>query len=135
MKKLVIILLLVLLTSGSVFAQWGNNDFNQTMQALQTISGTLQIINGVLAIVNASNQVYYVPNLQPYYGANGLFINTPVTVYGVIGNNNYCNPYRFMVGGMWYNFPVYNYYYAPPPVYAPRYAPPPPPRHHPRHFR
>jgi len=133
MKRLFIILLLGLLIAGSVFAQWGNNGYNQTAQTLQTITGTLQIINGILAIVNASNQVYYVPNLQPYYGVNGLFVNTTVTVYGNIGNNNYCDPYRFMVGGTWYNFPIYNYYVPPimplyVPMYVPMYAPLPMPK-------
>jgi hypothetical protein len=80
MKKIGIILLLALLTAGSVFAQWGNNGYNQTAQTLQTITGTLQIINGILAIVNASNQVYYVPNLQPYVGMNGMFVNNPISV-------------------------------------------------------
>jgi hypothetical protein len=135
MKKLSIVILLILLTSGSLFAQWGNNDFNQTAQTLQTITGTLQIVNGILAIVNASNQVYYVPNLQPYVGMNGMFVNTPVTVYGVIGNNNFCAPSRFMVGGMWYNFPVYNFYVPPvQPVFVPTNMPPMH-RHHPRRFR
>ena len=122
MKKLCIILLLILLIAGSAFAQWGGNGYNQTAQTLQTISGTLQIINGILAIVNAANQVYYVPNLQPYYGANGLYVNTFVTVYGTIANN-YCSPYSFMFGGTWYNFPGYNYY-VPPTVYVPMYVPP-----------
>jgi len=124
MKKLVIVLFLGILITGSVFAQWGNG-YNRTAQTLQTITGTLQIINGILAIVNASNQVYYVPNLQPYYGAYGLLDNTTITLYGNIGNNNYFNPYSFMVSGTWYNFPVYNYYapYAPPPVFIPMYVP------------
>jgi len=124
MKKIFIILLLCTLTAGSVFAQWGNNGYNQTAQTLQTISGTLQIINGVLAIVNANNQTYYVPSLMPYVGANGLFVNTPVTVYGNVGNNYYFEPSRFMVAGTWYTFPVVNYY-APPvvPVYVPMYTP------------
>jgi hypothetical protein len=125
MKKLIIILLLGLLIAGSTFAQWGYG-YNRTAQTLQTISGTLQIINGILAIVNANNQVYYVPNLQPYYGVNGMFVNTAVTVYGSIGSNNYCEPSRFMVFGTWYNFPVYNYYYSLPP--QPMYTPPPMPR-------
>jgi hypothetical protein len=132
MKKLIIVLLLGLLIAGSVFAQWGGHGYNPAAQTMQTITGTLQIINGILAIVNANNQVYYVPNLQPYVGANGMYVNTTVTVYGTIGNNNYCDPYRFMAGGTWYNFPVYNYYYAPPPVYVPMYMPPPP-RYYPRH--
>ena len=122
MKKLFIVLLLGLLIAGSAFAQWGGNGYNQTAQTLQTISGTLQIINGILAIVNAANQVYYVPNLQPYYGANGMYVNTFVTVYGSIANN-YCSPYSFMFGGTWYNFPGYNYY-VPPTVYVPMYVPP-----------
>jgi hypothetical protein len=128
MKKLLIILSLALLTAGSGFAQWNNNGYNQTAQTLQTITGTLQIINGVLAIVNAANQVYYVPNLQPYVGANGMFINTTVTVYGNVANN-FCAPSRFMASGTWYNFPA-PVYYAPPvvPVYAPMYFPPPMPR-------
>jgi len=122
MRKFVIVLLLGLLIAGSAFAQYGYN-YNRTAQTLQTITGTLQIINGILAIVNASNQVYYVPYLQPYYGVNGMFINTPITVYGSIGGNNYCDPSRFMVSGTWYNFPYA--YYAPPvqPVYVP--IPPP----------
>jgi uncharacterized membrane protein len=130
MKKLIIVLLLGILIAGSVFAQWGNG-YNQTAQTLQTITGTLQIINGILAIVNASNQVYYVPNLQPYYGVNGMYVNTTVTVYGNITNNNYFDPYRFMVFGTWYNFPVYNYYYAPPPQTM--YIPPPPRYYHGRY--
>lgn len=133
MKKLVIVLLLGLLIGGSVFGQWCGNGYNQTAQTLQTITGTLQIINGILAIVNAANQVYYVPNLQPYYGANGMFINSTVTVYGNI-INNYCDPYRFMLGGTWYNFPLYNYYVPPiVPMYVPMYTPPPP-RVYPGHF-
>jgi hypothetical protein len=128
MKKFVIILLLVFLIAGSAFAQWGYG-YNRTAQTLQTISGTLQIINGILAIVNANNQVYYVPNLQPYYGINGMYVNTAVTVYGNFGINNYFEPYRFMVFGTWYNFPVYNYYYSmpPQPMYVPMYTPPPMP--------
>jgi hypothetical protein len=121
MKKLIIVLLLGILIAGSAFAQWGN-DYNRNAQTLQTITGTLQIINGILAIVNANNQVYYVPNLQPYYGANGMCVNTTVTLYGNIANNNYFETSRFMVGGTWYNFPVYNYYYAPMP--QPMYVPP-----------
>jgi len=126
MKKFCIILLLGLLITGSVFAQWGNNGYNQTAQTLQTITGTLQIINGILAIVNASNQVYYVPNLQPFYGTYGMYINTTVTVYGNVANN-YIDLSRFMVCGIWYNLPVYNYYYVPPilPMYVPKYVPPP----------
>jgi len=132
MKKFFIVLLLGILIAGSAFAQWGNG-YNQTAQTLQTISGTLQIINGILAIVNAANQVYYVPNFQPYYGVNGLYVNTFVTVYGSIANN-YCSPYSFMLGSTWYYFPGYNYYvpptvyvpmYVPPPTYVPMYTPPP----------
>jgi len=124
MKKLVIALLLGLLIAGSVFAQWvyGYNP------APQTITGTLQIINGIFAIVNVNKQVYYVPGLQPYYGTNGMYLNTTVTVYGNI-TNNFCVPYSFMVYGTWYSCPVYNYYVPPTlpvyaPVYIPMYAPP-----------
>jgi hypothetical protein len=139
MKKFLVVFLLGLLIAGSAFAQWGNNSFAQTLQTpqtpqtTQTISGSLQIINGTLAIVNAANQVYYVPNLQPYYGANGLFVNAFVTVCGAIANN-FCSPHSFMAGGTWYILPGYNNnappvqpaYYVPPVVVlvVPMYAPP-----------
>jgi hypothetical protein len=125
MKRLVIVLFLGLLIAGSVFAQWGGNCYNPPAQTLQTITGTLQMINGMLSIVTASNQVFYVPSLRPYYGVNGMYVNTTVTVYGYI-TNNYCEPSSFMVYGTWYyNYPVYNYY-APPSVsvYVPMYSPP-----------
>ena len=124
MKKLVIVLLLGLLIAGSAFAQWGYV-YTPAAPTLQTITGTLQIINGILAIVNPSNQVYYVPNLQPYYGINGMYVNTTVTVYGIT-NNNYCEPFCFLAYGTWYNLPIYSYYYAPPP--QPIYVPLPQPR-------
>jgi hypothetical protein len=127
MKKLVVVLLLGLLIAGSVFAQWGGNGYNPAAQTPQIITGTLQMIYGMLAIVTAGNQVYYVPNLQPYYGVNGLYINTSVSVYGNVGNY-YCEPSSFLVNGTWYNFPVYNYYVPPAqsmyvPMYAPMYTP------------
>ena len=125
MKKLVIVLLLGLMTAVSAFAQWVYY-YYPPAQTLQTITGTLQIINGRLAIVNSGNQVYYVPNLQPYYGINGMYVNTTVTVYGTT-INNYCEPFSFMVYGTWYNVPVYNYYYyyAPPSqsIYVPLLQP------------
>jgi hypothetical protein len=136
MKKLVIVLFLGLLIVGSVFAQWGGNWYNPPAQTLQTITGTLQIINGTLAIVTVGNQVYYVPGLRPYYGINGMYVNTTVTVYGYT-TGNYCEPSSFMVYGTWYNCPVYNYY-APQPMsvymYVPMYAPPLLPRAYPGRF-
>jgi len=124
MKKLAIVLLLGLLIAGSAFAQW-TYYYYPPAQTLQTITGTLQIINGRLAIVNSGNQVYYVPNLQPYYGINGMYVNTTVTVYGIT-NSNYFEPYSVMIYGTWYTLPVYNYYYyAPPPqtIYVPLQQP------------
>jgi hypothetical protein len=124
MKKFLVVFFLGLLIAGSAFAQWGNSGFTQTVQPAvpsQTISGTLQVINGTLAIVNAASQVYYVPNLQPYFGANGLCINTLVTVCGAI-TNNLCYPYSFMAGGTWYILPGYNNYV--PPVQPTHYVPP-----------
>jgi len=112
-KKLVIVLLLGLLTAGSAFSQWVYY-YYPPAQTLQTITGTLQIINGRLAIVNSGNQVFYVPNLHPYYGVNGMYVNTAVTVYGMTTNSNVFEPFSFMVYGTWYNLPAYNYYYAPP---------------------
>jgi len=120
MKKFLVVFLLGLLIAGSAFAQWGNSGYNQTAQTLQTISGTLQMINGMLAIVSPPNGVYYVPNLMPYYGANGLFVNAFVTVYGAIANN-YCSPYSFVAGGKWYILPECNNNV--PPV-QPTYGPP-----------
>jgi hypothetical protein len=120
MKKLIIVLLLGLLIAGSVFAQWGYG-YNPAAQTLQTITGTLQLINGMLAIVSPGNQVYYVPNLYSYYGTNGMYINTNVTVYGIITNGNYCEPFSFFIYGTWYTIPVYYYYYAPP--YQQMYVP------------
>jgi len=120
MRKLVIVLLLGLLLAGSAFAQWGYG-YNPAPLNMQTISGTLQIINGVFAIVSPGNQVYYAPSLQQYYGVNGMYLNTAVTVYGNITNNNYCEPFSFLVYGKWYNLPIYNYYYY---YYAQPYAPP-----------
>jgi len=121
MKKFVIVLLLGLLTAGSAFAQWGYY-YYPPAQTPQTITGTLQIINGRLAIVNSGNQVFYVPNLQPYYGVNGMYANTTVTVHGIV-NGNYLEPFSFMVYGTWYTLPInnYYYYYAPPPqtIYVP----------------
>jgi len=125
MKKLVIVLLLGLVTAGSAFAQWGYY-YTPGVQTPQTITGTLQMINGILAIVNSGNQVYYVPNLQPYYGINGMYVNTTVTVYGIT-NNNYCEPFCFMVYGTWYNTSMYNYYYYAPSL-QPIYVPLPQPR-------
>jgi len=113
MKKLVIVLLLGLLTAGSVFAQWVYG-FNPAAQSLQTITGTLQMVNGVPALVCYGNQVYYVPHLQPYLGVYGLCFNTNVTVHGIITNNNYCEPLSIMAYGAWYRLPVYVYYYTPP---------------------
>jgi len=104
MKKFLVVFLLSLLIAGSVFAQWGNNGYNQTAPTQRTISGTLQIINDMLAIVSPPNELYYVPNLQPYYGANGLSVNAFVTVYGTVANN-FCSPYSFVVGGKWYVLP------------------------------
>jgi hypothetical protein len=120
MKKLIIVLLLGFLIAGSVFAQWVYG-YNPATQTLQTITGTLQMVNGVLAIVNSGNEVIYVANLQPYYGINGLYINTNVTVYGIITNKHYCEPLSFLVYGVWYNLPAYVYYYAPMP--QPMYMP------------
>ena len=121
MKKLVIVLLLGLLIGGSVFAQWSG--YGYYTPNVQTITGTLLIINGTLAIVNANNQVYYVPNLNPYYGVNGMYVNTAVAVYGNVAGN-FCDPYRFMAGGTWYTFPTYNYYTPPyTQMYVPMYAP------------
>jgi len=117
MKKFLVVFLLGLLIAGSAFAQqWGNNGSAQTTQTLQTsqtISGTLQVINGTLAIVCAANQVYYVPNLQPYFGANGLCANAFVTVCGTIVNNS-CSPSSFMAGGAWYILPGSNNNVPPP---------------------
>ena len=97
MKKFLVVFLLGLLIAVSAFAQ-----------PAQTISGSLQIINGTLAIINAANQVLcYVPNLQPYYGANGLYVNAFVTVSGTIANNC-CYPSSFMAGGTWYVVPEHN---------------------------
>ena len=118
MKKLVIVLLLGLLIAGSVFAQWAYG-YNPAAQTPQLLTGTLQIVNGMLAIVGYGYQVYYVPNLQPYYGVNGMYVNSAVSVYGNLFSNNYCEPFSFLVNGAWYNLPRYNYYYAP---YC--YAPP-----------
>jgi len=121
MKKFLVVFLLGLLIAGSAFAEWGYYGYNQPAQAQQTISGTLQIINGTLAIVNAVNQLLcYVPNLQPYYGVSGLYVNTFVTVYGTIANS-FCSPSSFMVGGTWYILPGYSYNV--PPV-QPMYGPP-----------
>ena len=131
MKKLVIVLLFGLLLGGSAFAQWGYG-YNPAPLNMQTVTGTLQVINGVFAIVGSGNQVYYVPNLQPYYGINGMYLNTAVTVYGNIATNNYCEPFSFMVYGKWHNLPIYNYYYyyyAPPA--QPIYVPVPQPRSYP----
>jgi len=126
MKKLVIVLLLGLLITVSVFSQWGFYGYNPAAQTPQTITGTLQVIYGMLAIVNANNQVYYVPNLQPFYGINGMYVNTTVSVYGII-TNNYCAPLSFMASGTWYNIPAYNYYVPPYPLmYGSIYAPPSP---------
>jgi len=111
MKKLVIGLLFGLLTAGSAFAQWVY--YYPAPQTLQTITGTLQFINGRLAIVNSGNQVFYVPNLQPYYGVNGMYVNTTVSVHGIV-NSNYFEPFSVMIYGTWYTLPAYNYYYAPP---------------------
>jgi len=135
MKKLVIVLLLSLLAAGSGFAQWVYY-YYPPAQTPQTITGTLQIINGRLAVVNSGNQVYYVPNLQPYYGMNGMYVNTTVTVHGIT-NSNYFEPYSFMIYGTWYNLPVNNYYYtynyAPPPSQR-IYVPQPQPRYYPGYF-
>ena len=132
MKKFVIVLLLGLLMAGSVFAQWGSNGYNA--QTPQIITGTLQIIYGTLAVVTAGNQVYYVPNLQPYYGVNSLYVNTAVSVYGNIAGN-YCEPSSFMVNGTWYSIPVYNYYVPPSQsMYVPMYSPPSLPRYYPGRF-
>ena len=122
-KKLVIVLLLGLLTAGSAFSQWVYY-YYPPAQTLQTITGTLQIINGRLAIVNSGNQVFYVPNLQPYYGINGMYVNTAVTAYGIV-NSNYFEPFSFMVYGTWYTLPAYNYYYTPPSqtIYVPYQQP------------
>jgi len=121
MKKFLVVFLLGLLIAGSAFAQnYGNAQAAPTPQIPQTISGILQIINGTLAIVGAANQVYYVPSLQPYYGAYGLYVNTFVSVYGTIANN-YCSPYSFMTGGTTYTLPGSNIYL--PPV-QPKYVPP-----------
>jgi len=108
MKKFLVVFLLGLVIAGSAFAQ-GYNGYNQVAQAPQTtISGTLQVINGTLAIINAANQLLcYVPDLQPYYGANGLCVNAPVTVCGTITNNN-CYPSSFMAGGIWYTVPIHS---------------------------
>ena len=136
MKKLAIVLLLGLLIAGSAFAQWGYV-YTPAAPTLQTITGTLQIINGVFAIVSSGNQVYYVPSLRPYYGVNGMYINSTITVYGSIAANNYFEPFRFMVYGTWFNLPVYNYYYyAPSPqtIYVPMYAPPSLPRVYPGRY-
>jgi len=134
MKKFLVVFLLGLLIAGTAFAQV-NSGYAQPAQPVvpsQTISGTLQIINGTLAIVTAASQVFYVPNLQPFFGANGLCINAFVTVYGTIaGNCCYLN--SFMTGGRWYILPGYNcnvppvqQAYGPPIVMwvVPMYAPP-----------
>jgi hypothetical protein len=132
MKKFLVVFFLGLVIAGSAFAQFGGyNGYNQTAQAQQTVSGTLQVINGTLAVVSAGNQVCYVPNLQPYYGANGLCVNTPVTVCGTIANNS-CSPCSFMAGGAWYVLPGCNHYGPQvqsqptyfPPVQQPTYVPP-----------
>jgi len=130
MKKLVIVLLLGLLTASSAFTQWVYY-YYPPAQTLQTITGTLQIINGRLAIVNSGNQVYYVPNLQPYYGVNGMYVNTTVTVHG-INNGTYFEPFSFMVYGTWYTLPAYNYYY--PPSSQTIYVPYQQPRFYPNHY-
>jgi len=127
MKKLVIVLLFGLLTAGSAFAQWVYY-YYPPAQTVQTITGTLQVINGRLALVNSGNQVFYVPNLQPYYGVNGMYPNTTITVHGIV-NSSYIEPVSFMVYGTWYTLPAYyyyTYYYAPPPpqtIYVPLQQP------------
>jgi hypothetical protein len=125
MRKFFVVILLGLLIAGSAFAEPGG--YGQTAQTAQTISGTLQVVNGVLAIINASNQVYYVPNLHPYYGSNGLCVNTYVTVWGAMANNS-CSPYGFMVGGTWYILPGNNNNVPPvqlcPPPVQQTYVPP-----------
>jgi hypothetical protein len=126
MKKLVIVLFFNILTAGSAFAQWVYY-YYPPPQTVQTITGTLQIINGSLAIVNSGNQVFYVPNLQPYYGINGLYANTAVTVHGIV-NNSYFEPLSFMLYGTWYSLPAYYYYYYAPPqptqtIYVPLQQP------------
>jgi hypothetical protein len=113
MKKIVIVLLLSFLTAGSAFAQWVYY-YYPPAQTQQTITGTLQINNGRLAIVNSGNQVYYVPNLQPYYGVNGMYVNTTVTVHG-INNSYYFEPFSVLIYGTWYTLPAYYYYYYAPP--------------------
>jgi len=129
MKKLAIVLFLGLLIAGSAFAQWGGTGYS--VQTPQIITGTLQIIYGMLAVVTTGNQVYYVPNLQPYYGVNSMYLNTTVSVYGNVANN-YCEPSSFMVNGTWYSIPVYNYYVPPSsyPMYVPMYTSPYLPRYY-----
>ncbi|MDR0456462.1 MAG: hypothetical protein LBH20_07255 [Treponema sp.] len=106
MKKIGLVVVIVLLAAGAVFAQrWGNAwGVSQSI----TIEGTLQLQNGQIA-VSTENAVYFVPVLSQYVGfIDGLKEGSRVSVLGYAWGN-VVQATQITINGKSYDFQASGY--------------------------
>jgi hypothetical protein len=111
MKKLIIFLFIVVLITGTVFAQTRENRqpaFNST-----SVEGTLKLERGFVAL-DSGDSVYYVPMLNRYVGfIDELKEGANVSVEGYLFRNT-IHPTKLTIAGKSYDLGMGGFAFGPP---------------------
>ena len=108
MKRFLILLVIAVLLTGSLFAQnRGNPPPPDVNRVPVTITGTLQLERGQIAI-KSGDSVYFVPRLMPLAGfIEGIKEGNTITITG-FQRENFIRPTSMTVDGKTYDLPIMN---------------------------